>query len=926
MQVRHRSWLLMALIAGIPLVAAIPAGSTPSTAPPVSVAVESVGVATQTGCAVVCIATSGPLSVRIDRPAADRVVAEFPGAVLAPSATGALDRAPGLREALTLTQSGSRPPVVRLEASSLGGVAPAVERFADGRGLLVRLLLSPPSASPTEAAPRPSGSLAAAAPGSQTGVRLAAVTGARVASAPDRPTAPLGWAAGPTGRLLRAVSAATGLALPPIVGSVEPRAPEEPILLAGPLSALPAGVLAARPEPRGDAAPAGGPVVRRVRLVELRPLIVAVDGSQPMQYQLDRGPDGVGYVLRLPGARLDPKCERSISLHPVIEGYVTAEEAADGVAVAIPAAEGEACSVRAGASPNTVVCELAAGTIGAPAPPETPPQPAGEPLVNLDFQEAPVVEILTALAKYAERNIVATTAVSGTMSVHLTGVTLTEALDVIVKLNGLDYALVGERNYIVGTPEEVARFRPSAAGALPQQVSYKPQATSPERIAHEMQDSVEGTGVTIKIAEDTGTVVFRDVPDQETAARLVELASELDVPPADTTRWVQLEHLTAEEAAAVLEDLVTDVEIRLPGPEAPRVGVIGLAGKTVDVDRAEGLLATIDVERPAPVDQPPTDLVSRTFIVSYVEPDAAAEVITAVFGEQVQALPISKEKELQDAQDTDMVGGLRPAGRLLVRGPEGLMPDVERLIADVDAPPPQVQITATITDVRVDRDKNVGFQWELPGLIVSEEQTAGDGYRFGKFIRAPFSAEGAGAFNASFDASSTSTDTTVLSRTTLIAAQGKTANFLVGDIIPYETSVAADGTVTRSVEFEEIGLGLKFAPSVDAQGNINIYISPRVRSFSGFSPAGYPIIATREAQTILRCHDGDVVAIGGLLRDEEIKSLSGIPFLKDIPFFGELFKKRQTQKRKSEVVVFAQVKLMRPDQQPAGPAAEEMGR
>jgi type II secretory pathway component GspD/PulD (secretin) len=888
MQARHLPWLLLALIVGVPLLAVGPAGSAP--APPPRVAVESVGIATHTGCAVVHIGVTEPLAVRLDRPADGRLVAEFAGAVLAPAATSALDRAPGLRDAISLVQTDGHPPGVRLEAASPRGEPPAVERFADGRGLVVRLLLEP------ERAP-------------------AAVSGKPPANGPITPAG----GGGPAARVVKVFQALTGLALPPMVGSPDARTPEAPLLLTNALTELPTGALAARPQPR-DARP----VVRRLRLVELRPLIVALDCSQPMQYELAKAEAG-GYVLRLPGAGLDASCERSIALRPTLEGYVTIEESADGVAVSIPTGEGETCVVRAGASPSTIVCEVVPEA-SAPQTPPTPPQPTGETLVNLDFQDAPVVEILTALAKYAERNIVATNAVSGTMSLHLTNVTVTEALDVVVKLNELDYALIGDRNYIVGTVEEVARFKPTGEGKLPLQVVYKPQATTPERIAHEMQDSIDGTGVTIRIFEDTRSVVFSNVPDQETAERLQQMASELDVPPADTTRWVQLEHLTAEEAAAALEDLVTDVDFRVPGPEAPRVGVIGLYGKTVDVDRAEGLLATIDVERPAIEDLPPSDLVSRTLLVSYVGPKEVAEVITTVYGEQVQAVPVSTEKQLQDAKETDMVGGLVPAGRVLVRGPESLMADVERLVAEVDAPPPQVEITATITDVRVDRDKNVGFQWELPGLIISEESTAGDGYSFGKFIRAPLNATGAGAFASSFDALEKNTDTTILSRTTLIALQGKTANFLVGDIIPYETSVAADGTVTRSVEFEEIGLGLKFAPTVDAQGNINIYISPRVRSFSGFSPAGYPIIATREAQTIMRCRDGDVVAIGGLLRDEEIRSLSGIPFLKDLPLFGELFKKRQTQKRKSEVVVFAEVKLMQPDRQPAGAAVEEMGR
>jgi len=818
-----------------------------------------------------------------------------------------------------------------MEAVSTGADPPVAERFADGCGLIVRLSVAAEASAP--------GPPAASGPGSSPEslradheVRVAGVSGVRTTPIALTPAGSPARDADPVRDILHTVSALTGLARPDVLGSLDARSTEAPVRLASALIGLPADVLAARPQPREDSAAGDQPVVRRVRVVEMEPLKVAIDCTPVAPYQIDRLASASAYVLLLSGARLDPKCERSIALHPVQEGRVSAEETPEGALITIPAADGQECVVRVGASPDTLVCELAPGATVVAQAPDTAataptPAPEGEPLVNLDFQEAPVVEILTALAKYAGRNIVTTTAVSGTMSVHLADVTLDQALDIIVGLNDLDYALVGEKNYIVGTAEEVQRYKPTGAAKPVFDVTYTPTATTPQRIAREMQEAVEKAGVTTKIVEDTNSVVFMDVPDQETAERLKQLASQLDVPPVQTTRWIQLEHLTPAEAAATLKDLVTNVEIRMPGPEAPQIGVIGLVGKTTDVDQAEGLLTTIDVERPKPEELPPTDLASRTLLVTYVDPKQVVEAITGVYGEKVQAVVITSEEQLQDAQDTEMVGGLRPTGRIMVRGPEPLLADVERLVADLDAPPPQVEITATITDVRVDREKTYGLQWEFPGLNISEQATAGNGFTFGKFVRAPLNATGAGSFNASFDALVKDTDTTILSRTSLIAMEGKTANFLVGDIIPYETSVAADGTVTRSVEKEEIGLGLKFAPTVDSQEGISLYVAPRVRSFSGFSPAGYPIIATREAQSILRCRDGDVIAIGGLLRDEQIKSLSGVPFLKDLPFFGELFKKRQTQKRKSEVIVFAEVKLLRPDRQPAESAeGEAMGQ
>ncbi len=953
MQSRQTLRLLPLLCTAATLYSLAPASpALAATGDPASVAIESAGIARETGCAVVHVTTSQPTQVRLERPPdRARLVADFLDAVLAPNGATAIQRTPQLRKAVTIRQASSKPPVVRLEVVSPAGRTPAVQRFPDCRGLLVKVQVD-----------RPSGGAALTAPPAAETTNTELLTGLRFVStstplvapiasptvqpgtAPDTPVV-----ARPDGRVLRDLPARMAaaptpevrspLAAPPstLLSGEDDRAPAV-VLVPGDSGAAASGAETAMPaEPPslrspGAGAPSGGAELRRIRVVDTAPLRVAIDCSRPMPYRLDELESPRRYVLTFPGATIGRDCLQAVALHPSQPGFLTVEQSAEGAEVVIPAANGEVCTPKPGASPNTIVCELTGGTDGglvAQRPAGAEESPAGVPdaeslLINVDFQDAPVVEILTALAKYADRNIIATTSVSGTMNVHLTRVTLAEALDLIAALNSLEYTLVGERNYVVGTAEEIARVK-GVDGALPIELIYKPQNTTPYRIAQEMREVTEQLGVTIKIVEDAQSVVFMNLPDEKAGEWLRERAAQVDVPPIDTTRWIQLEHMTAAQAAAALEGLVPNVEVHRPGPEAPQVAVIGLSGKSVDVDKAEQLLANIDVE-PTLAPEAVGELVTAPLQVAYVDPDALVQLIQSMFGEQVEVHLASSPLELRDVEGSEKSGGIRPAATVVVRGPEAVVAAVRELYAQVDVPPPQVEITATITDVALDKDQKVGFEWELPGLTVSEESTAGDGFKFGRFTRAPLNASGSGSFTASFEAMMTNSNATILSRTTLVAVNGKSANFLVGEIVPYEVAVAGDGTVSRSVEFQEIGLGLKFGPIVDANDKITLFLAPQVRSFSGFSPQGYPIVATREAQTIVRVADGDVIAIGGLLRDEELKTLSGIPLLKDIPFFGELFKKRQKQRRKSEVVVFAEVKLLRPEAAPASAEATEVGQ
>jgi type II secretory pathway component GspD/PulD (secretin) len=67
---------------------------------------------------------------------------------------------------------------------------------------------------------------------------------------------------------------------------------------------------------------------------------------------------------------------------------------------------------------------------------------------------------------------------------------------------------------------------------------------------------------------------------------------------------------------------------------------------------------------------------------------------------------------------------------------------------------------------------------------------------------------------------------------------------------------------------------------------------------------GLPQTASREADSTLRLKDGETIVIGGLIRDQDIKTVQEVPILAKIPLFGELFRNRNNTKQRSEVLIF----------------------
>ncbi|MDQ6931388.1 MAG: type II and III secretion system protein, partial [Candidatus Eremiobacteraeota bacterium] len=71
-----------------------------------------------------------------------------------------------------------------------------------------------------------------------------------------------------------------------------------------------------------------------------------------------------------------------------------------------------------------------------------------------------------------------------------------------------------------------------------------------------------------------------------------------------------------------------------------------------------------------------------------------------------------------------------------------------------------------------------------------------------------------------------------------------------------------------------------------------------IQSFVG----GYPVLANRKVDSTLRVRDSETIVLGGLLRDIDSDTVSKVPYLGDIPVFGQLFKNRAHTRERDEVV------------------------
>ncbi|SOY86962.1 pilus assembly secretion protein [Cupriavidus taiwanensis] len=181
-------------------------------------------------------------------------------------------------------------------------------------------------------------------------------------------------------------------------------------------------------------------------------------------------------------------------------------------------------------------------------------------------------------------------------------------------------------------------------------------------------------------------------------------------------------------------------------------------------------------------------------------------------------------------------------------------------------------------------------------------------------------------FEFAIDAQKNDSLVKILAEPNLVTISGQEASFLAGGkiYIPVAQANVLNGAGTVTLQEEEFGVGLKFTPTVLANGRIHLKVAPEVSELSptgatirGGTLAGQtilPVITTRRASTTVQMRDGESFAIGGLLTDSARGSLKALPGAGEVPVLGTLFRSTQYQQDLSELVFIITPRLVKPMQ------------
>lgn len=155
----------------------------------------------------------------------------------------------------------------------------------------------------------------------------------------------------------------------------------------------------------------------------------------------------------------------------------------------------------------------------------------------------------------------------------------------------------------------------------------------------------------------------------------------------------------------------------------------------------------------------------------------------------------------------------------------------------------------------------------------------------------------------------------ILSSPNLIVAPGEEASIITGEEVPVQSSTIAGGSITTATQFKRVGIKLRVQLLQLTNDTARIEVNPEVSTVTGFTAAGEgqaanPIVAIRNVTTTLSLKDGEVLTVGGLLRNEKRRTTRGIPILEDIPFAGALFQSRLDTNVRTQLIFFLRVRIL----------------
>jgi general secretion pathway protein D len=253
---------------------------------------------------------------------------------------------------------------------------------------------------------------------------------------------------------------------------------------------------------------------------------------------------------------------------------------------------------------------------------------------------------------------------------------------------------------------------------------------------------------------------------------------------------------------------------------------------------------------------------------------------------------------------------------IIFKGSAEEFSQIRSLLESLDQPVREALIEVTVAEIRLSDTLNLGIEWALQrsGLIDSNTIRLGTigGLGIGSGGLNFAILNNAGQTRLLLNTIARDDRFSILSSPRLLAKSGTEARIQVGSEVPILTSqqtaqtpIGGNPSIIQSIQYRSTGVLLTVRPVVHAGDRIDLEVSQEVSeaTTNSTSQISSPIISNRKVATNLTLKDGSTVILGGLISENRDATQTGIPFLKDLPGLGQLFRVDSVANRKTELII-----------------------
>jgi len=552
-----------------------------------------------------------------------------------------------------------------------------------------------------------------------------------------------------------------------------------------------------------------------------------------------------------------------------------------------------------------------ANAFGPSAPEQVIVVPEGGNTVQLNLVNAHIGAAASAvLGETLGRNFIVADDVSGTITLQTTGkVSKAALLDLFEQALAINNAKMVNRDgtiQIVQADGSSRAFR--AVGADPNSaIIVAPlRYISPESMLSVLEPIIED-GLWVKAENAYNLVLFSGSPTAVNTA--IEALNIFDVNVMDG-KSIALIPLRAAEPVALAEELATIFESgeggRLSGaidfiPNPASRSILIIANQSGQLSDAKSWVQRLD--RAARE----SGSYVEVYPLNYRDAAEIAPILTslmidpAVAGNDEDGAAPQAGNGLRISADVARNG-------IIVRARDQDHKEVRKLLAQLDTSARQVLLEATIAEVTLNDDLNLGVRWFFQNGPLSaglSDLSSGAVSSTSPGFSAVFSGINA---QVALNALASVTDVQILSSPTIMVVENRSATLRIGDQVPVATqnsASASDTTVVTTIEYRDTGVILTVTPRIGANGAVSLNIAQEVSDVVATTTSGIdsPTIRQRQIETTVTVANGATLTLGGLVQENSSRTRGGVPGAQRVPVLGALFGNRNNRYRRTELLI-----------------------